>query len=119
MLSNHQNVNKPMKIIALLVVITLLCAACFAAGFFLGQHNKEKNVAASLEDVLPSLRPASKTDIADLKSQIDDLNRRLEIFAERQTNFILLTKTNFYDYHRVINYQGELIRQLESQSRRQ
>lgn len=114
-------VNKSMKTIALLTVITVLCAACFAAGFFLGQHGKANNVAASLEGVLPSLRPASRTDIADLRTQIDDLNRRLQVLAERQTNFILVTKTNFNGYQRAINYQGAQIRQLQlqSQSRRQ
>lgn len=119
MLSNPQNVNKSMKIIALLAIVTLLCAACFAAGFFLGQHNKANNVAASLEGVLPSLRLASKTDVADLRTQIDDVNRRLQALAERQTNFILVTRTNFYDFGRAINYQGAQIRQLQSQSRHQ
>lgn len=108
-----------MKIITLLLVLILLCAVCFAAGFYLGQHNKTNNVAASLEGVLPSLRPASKSDIADLRTRIADLNNRLQAIAERQTNFILLTKTNFHDYWRTINSQGAQIRQLQSLSRHQ
>ena len=86
---------------------TLICAACFAIGLFVGHRS------GAATDIMPSNRPATQGDISQLSARIDDINSRLKLAGDGLTNAFQIVESQIDQQNKKLKVQYEWLNTLQ------